>query len=93
MERVHFSGRVPLIYLEILMLWIEPEKILKPYTYIQFSREHSSAFNIRFSIFHSNQTTGIKIYTLKGKQSFNLKIFILELQLIYEFLNIKRGSC
>ena len=29
MERVHFSGRVPLIYLEILMLWIEPEKILK----------------------------------------------------------------
>ena len=64
MERVHFSGRVPLIYLEILMLRIETEKILKTYTYIQFFREHSSAFNIRFSIFHSNQTTVIKIHTL-----------------------------
>ena len=67
MERVHFSGRVPLIYLEILMLRIETEKILKPYTYIQFSREHSSAFNIRFSIFHSNQTVCIKIYTFEEK--------------------------
>ena len=37
MERVHFSGRVPLIYLEILMLRIETEKIIKSYTYIQFS--------------------------------------------------------
>ena len=55
MERVHFSGRVPLIYLEILMLRIETEKILKTYTYIQFFREHSSAFNIRFSIFLFNQ--------------------------------------
>ena len=36
MERVHFSGRVPLIYLEILMLRIEIEKILKQYTYIKF---------------------------------------------------------
>ena len=73
MERVHFSGRVPLIYLEILVLHNETEKILKTYTYIQFFREHSSAFNIRFSIFHYNQTTGIKIYTLKGSQSFNNK--------------------
>ena len=31
------SGRVPLIFLEILMLCIEAEKILKPYTYIHFS--------------------------------------------------------
>ena len=59
MERVHFSGRVPLIYLEILVLHNETEKILKTYTYIQFFREHSSAFNIRFSIFHSNQTDEI----------------------------------
>ena len=69
MERVHFSGRVPLIYLEILMLRIETEKILKTYTYIQFFREHSSAFNIRFSIFHSNQTSCIKIYTLEVEKT------------------------
>ena len=55
MERVHFSGRVPLIYLEILMLLIEPEKILKTYTYIQFFREYSSTSNIKFSNFHFNK--------------------------------------
>ena len=53
MERVHFGGRVPLIYLEILMLRIEPEKILKPYTYIQFFHEQSSTFNIRFLLFYT----------------------------------------
>ena len=31
------SGRVPLIFLEILMLCIEAKKIVKQYTYIQFS--------------------------------------------------------
>ena len=56
MERVHFSGRVPLIFLEILMLGIETEKIIKSYTYIHFSREHFSFFYLRFSIFHFNQT-------------------------------------
>jgi len=56
MERVHFSGRVPLIYLEILVLHNETEKILKTYTYIQFFREYSSTFNIKFSNFHFNQT-------------------------------------
>ena len=30
------SGRVPLIFLEIFMLCIESEKIIKQYTYIQF---------------------------------------------------------
>ena len=50
------SGRVPLIYLEILMLRIETEKIIKPYTYIHFTHEHSSHFYIIFSILNSNQT-------------------------------------
>ena len=50
------SGRVPLIYLEILMLCIEIKKILKKYTYIHFIREHSSVFNLKFSIFLFNQT-------------------------------------
>ena len=56
MERVHFSGKVPFIFLEILMLHIELEKIIKSYTYIHFSREHYSFFYLRFSIFHFNQT-------------------------------------
>ena len=51
------SGRVPLIFLEILMLCIQAEKIIKQYTYIQFGRsERGSVFYLRFSIFHSNQT-------------------------------------
>jgi len=44
--------------LEFLILRIETEKILKTYTYIQFFREHSSAFNTRFSIF-SFQSNGM----------------------------------
>ena len=76
MERVHFSGRVPLIYLEILVLHNETEKILKTYTYIQFFREYSSTFNIKFSNFHFNQTACIKIYTLWDKQISNNKTLL-----------------
>ena len=53
------SGRVPLIYLEILMLRIEAEKIIKSYTYIHFTREHSSHFYIIFSILNFNQTVQV----------------------------------
>ena len=39
----------PLIFLEILMLCIETEKIIKQYTYIQFGRsERGSVFDFRF---------------------------------------------
>ena len=50
---------MPLIYLEILMLRIEAEKIIKSYTYIHFTREHSSHFYIIFSILNSSQTVQV----------------------------------
>ena len=50
---------MPFIFLEILMLCNAAERIIKAYTYIQFSREHSSVFYLRFSIFYSNQTDEI----------------------------------
>ena len=36
MERVHFSGRVPLIYFRNYYVAYWTEKIIKPYTYIFF---------------------------------------------------------
>ena len=53
--------------LEILILRIKPRKCLKSYTYIHFSREHSSVFYLSFSIFLSNQMYTISnIYNLQG---------------------------
>ena len=64
--------------LEIIMLRIEAEKILKSYTYIHFTREHSLHFCITFSILNSNQTVQfLKTYKqrLRQKILLNCNIF------------------
>ena len=81
-----------MIFLEILMLCIETEKIIKSYTYIPFSREHSSHFYIIFSILNSNQTVQVSSGTDIAMDSSQVVIMNDNLEKIDDLIEISRKT-